>query len=244
MKTELEINAGNMSFDCRCGDDYFSLSFRTPVRALSSAVLNGGLSGISSFLNMKVDENFRGMKTDFPEPRETLAERAEYLGLDSPCAAMMTAASMESFTYAERRQGGVSVFCFLTSGLSNALAAGDPAEFMPRQMFSSTQSARYGTINIAAGTNISLSDSAAAEAFIVCTEAKSSVLFERGVKSIRSERTATGTGTDSLLVFSPQAAGRGEEYCGKHTKLGQLFAEAVREALSMSIDRYQPITSG
>jgi len=242
VRTELEFVTKDLSFDCICLDDYFSLRFSKPVISISSAVLGGGLSEISSFLNMKVDENYLGSRTDFTDPRETLAERAVSLGLAGPSAAMMTAASMESFTWAERKVGNFSVFCFLTSGLSNALAAGDDALFMPREMFKTRGAARYGTINIAAGTNIPLSDAALAEAFMICTEAKSSILFERGDKSILSERTATGTGTDSLLIFSPRLKEPGllEEYCGKHTRLGQFFAETVREALFESIARYRP----
>jgi adenosylcobinamide amidohydrolase len=241
MREELKFEEENLSFDCSCRENYFSLSFINPVQALSSSVLNGGFCEISSFLNMKVDENFLGSKSEFPEPRETLVERAAALGLSEPVAAMMTAASMKSFSRAERRTGDIAVFCFLTSGLSNALAAGDPADFMPSEMFSSPETARYGTINIVMGTNISLTASAMAEAFMVSTEAKSSVLFERGDKSRLTDRIATGTGTDSLLVFSPTAEpGQGEEYCGKHTKLGQLFAETVREALDCSIARYLP----
>lgn len=228
-----------MNINWRLTDDYFSLEFDSPVRALSSAILNGGLGNISSFINMRVDENFGGRKTAFPPPGQTIAETAEVAGLSKPFAGMMTAASMNSFQFAVQTLGNINVYCFLTAGLSNALAAGDPGEFKPLQMFKDLEHARFGTINMAVGTNAVLSDAALTEAMIVITEAKSSVLFELGVKSIVSARMATGTGTDSAIVFSAETPDKmpvlEEKFCGKHTILGEMFALAVRNALSLSL---------
>ena len=217
-------------------DDYFSLDFGRPVRALSSAILNGGLGSIRSFINIRVDENFRGRKTDFEPPGLTIGKAASRAGLLKPSAGMMTAASMNSFQYSVCTHGNIEVYCFLTAGLSNALAAGDPGEFKPQQMFKDKDHARTGTINMAAGTNAFLSDAALTEAMIVITEAKSSVLFELGAKSIVSSRPATGTGTDSAVVFSAEPFGSPkEDFCGKHTVLGEMFASAVRNALLLSL---------
>ena len=221
-------------------DTYFSLEFDERVRALSSAIYGGGYRNISSFLNMRVDQNFEGKKTDYPPPEQTIASVIEAEGLPEPAAGMMTAASMNSFQYVSLRTCGLEVVCLLTSGLSNALAAGDPGDFAPRLMYSSPQTSRTGTINIAAGINIPLSDSALAEALMIITEAKSSVIFELDVKSIVSERTATGTGTDSAIVFCPahdEGAGPSEKFCGKHTIAGELFARAIRSALFESLKK-------
>lgn len=217
--------------------DYFSLEFDQQVHALSSAILNGGFSRISSFLNMKVDMNFNGEKTDFPPPEQTIAQTASSLGLKKPFAGMMTAANMNSFQYSVRSVGTVDVYCFLTSGLSNALAAGDRGVYEPQQFFSDRENSRFGTINIAAGFSIPLSDAALAEALMIVTEAKSSVLFDLGVKSSESERQATGTGTDSAIIFcsKPDYKESVEEYCGKHTVLGEALASVVRTALGESL---------
>jgi len=220
-------------------DDFFSLEFDKAVNALSSAVLCGGMRRISSLINLRVGENFEGRQHGFRPPAETLAERAGAEGLMLPSAGMMTAASMKSFRYCRKSLGSIDVFCFLTSGLSNALAAGDPGDYNPSAMFTSADSSPAGTINIAAGFSCGLSPAAMTEAVMLITEAKSSVLFGHGVKSYVSGRTATGTGTDSVLVFSAADAdspgGCCEEFCGKHTVLGELLASAVIEALTDSI---------
>jgi adenosylcobinamide amidohydrolase len=225
-----------LNINWKLTDDFFSLEFDEPVRALSSAVLNGGFCDIGSFINLRVDENSGGRKTDFPPPAKTIAAAADAAGLPDPVAGMMTAATMNSFQFAVQTFEDINVYCFLTSGLSNALAAGDPGEFKPQQMFSNSKHSRFGTINMAIGTDVPLSDGALAEALMVITEAKSSVLFDLAVKSRVSDRRATGTGTDSAMVFcTKDPAALHEKFCGKHTVLGQLFASAVRNALSESL---------
>ncbi|MDC7226630.1 MAG: adenosylcobinamide amidohydrolase [Spirochaetales bacterium] len=229
-----------MNIKWQVARDYFSLSFDRSVRCLSSAILGGGFNEINSFLNMRVDENFGGRKTDFPPPEQTIAEAAADCGLRLPVAGMMTAANMNSFMYSSRTVCGIDVYCFLTSGLSNALAAGDPADFRPQQMYSGPESSPSGTINIAVGIDCPLTDAALAEALLVSCEAKSSVLFELGVKSTASQRPATGTGTDSAIVLcskpqGPDDAFDMEAFCGKHTMIGESIAAVVREALFESL---------
>lgn len=218
-------------------DTYFSLEFDHKVYALSSAILNGGYSHINSFLNMKVDMNLNGENTDFPPPDQTIEQTASNLGLKKPVSGMMTAATMNSFKYAVKSVGSIDVFCFLTSGLSNSLAAGDRGIYAPQQFFSNKLNVRFGTINIAAGFSIPLSDAALAEALMIVTEAKSSVLFDLGVKSSESERQATGTGTDSAIIFcsEPDDHKIDEKYCGKHTVLGETLASVVITALKDSL---------
>jgi len=196
------------------------------------------MNEVNSFINMRVDENFGGKKIDFPRPEKTIAAAAGEAGLPEPLAGMMTAANMNSFQFMARKICGINAYCFLTAGLSNALAAGDPGDFRPQQIYSSAESSPAGTINIAVGVDCALTDAAMAEALIVVTEAKSSVIFELGVKSIVSKRIATGTGTDSALVFCASdgpAATSPESFCGKHTVLGEVMAEVVRGALSESL---------
>jgi adenosylcobinamide amidohydrolase len=186
---------------------------------------------------MKVGENHNGEQTDFPPPEQTITDTASVIGLINPLTGMMTAATMNSFQYVTRRIGDIDVYCFLTSGLANALAAGDKGKFMPQQIYSNKKSSPFGTINIAAGTSVQLTDAALAEALMVVTEAKSSVLFELGVKSSESERIATGTGTDSAIIFcnDETQSGKPEAFCGKHTVLGEAFATVVRTALFESV---------
>lgn len=227
-----------MNIQWRLTDNYFSLEFDKPVSSISSAILGGGMKTISSFINLRVDENFRGKKNDFPPPWRTIDDAMTAAALKEPRAGMMTAASMNSFKYSTRKLGEIDIYCFLTSGLSNALAAGDPGDFLPQTMYTDAVSSQAGTINIVTGLSCRLTGAALAEALLVVTEAKASVLYELGVKSTASKRGATGTGTDSALIFcaeSGASGGEAEAFCGKHTVLGEMIAAAVREALFESL---------
>ncbi len=247
MNKNSEYNFGSFTFTVNVDDDSCRAVFSRSVPVLSTAVLGGGMSFASSVLNMKVRQNFLGLETDFVEPAESISLCASHYGLPEPCSGMMTAASMNSYCDALIEEQGVSVFCCLTAGFSNALAAGDRASFLP-ELLAEKHSCKQpdiepGTINIIAGTSIPLAPQAACEALMICSEAKTALIHERGIKSTVSEMYATGTGTDSILVFSAPAADSfesfrsdGEKYCGKHTKLGELFGRAVRQALGSSID--------
>ncbi len=249
MNRTAKYNFDSFTFTVDVDDDSCRTVFSRSVPVISTAVLGGGMSSASSVLNMKVRQNFLGLETDFVEPAESIRLSALEYGLPAPCIGMMTAASMNSYCDALIQEQEVRVFCCLTAGFSNALAAGDKASFLPEflaEKHSCKQSEiKPGTINIIAGTNIPLAPQAACEALMICSEAKTALIHERGIKSTVSEMYATGTGTDSILVFSAPAAAfggpegfgsEGEKYCGKHTKLGELFARAVRQALGGSID--------
>ena len=63
------------------------------------------------------------------------------------------------------------------------------------------------------------------EAVQIVTEGRVRALYEKGIKSCRSDLPATGTGTDCVAIVS---LGDGvERYCGKHTKLGELIGGAA-----------------
>lgn len=92
-----------------------------------------------------------------------------------------------------------------------------------------------GTINIIVLSNHRLSPSATARALITITEAKTAALWDMDIRSSQTPlgNPATGTGTDDIIVVS----GEGAEltYSGGHTKLGQLMAEVVYQAVQEAI---------
>lgn len=92
-----------------------------------------------------------------------------------------------------------------------------------------------GTINIIVLSNHRLSPSATARALITITEAKTAALWDMDIRSSQTPlpNPATGTGTDDIIVVS----GEGTEltYSGGHTKLGQLMAEVVYQAVQEAI---------
>jgi adenosylcobinamide amidohydrolase len=110
-----------------------------------------------------------------------------------------------------------------TVGLSNALAAGDPAS--PHTP---------GTINILCALESNLTGEAALEAMALAAEARTAAMMEAQVPSTASGRIATGTGTD-CIVLAHATEGEPAAYCGKHTMLGHRIGHHVREAVSRGI---------
>ena len=216
------------------GESFCGLDLFTPRKTLSSAVLGGGLNSIQRVLNLKVTANPEGQSIEektWDPPEDSLQNLANRNGWKGPLAAMMTSAEMESLRFSVKEEEWGGVFCILTAGISNARAAGDEGSYPPEIVLSSLPT---GTINIMVGTNADLSDAALAEALMIITEAKTAVLTRYNVISPISGKSATGTGTDSVLMTSGN--GPKADFCGKHTRLGQFIGEAVTEALSSSME--------
>jgi len=216
-------------------DEYLGITLPYPCRALSSAVLNGGEAVIDSILNLKVDQNFKGKKSNFPPPSVTLKDKADHLKLGSNTAGLMTAADMKSLTFAQNSSHGIHVFAAVTAGLSNARAAGDPADYIVDYRLNQiTENLPAGTINTICGINLNLSAAALAEALILASETRTACIMNRNIKSRSSDRTATGTGTDAFVVFC--GSDYNESFCGKHTLAGQLLGQTITEAMNKALD--------
>lgn len=231
MKTECKLPG--LTIGINHDEEYALLNFSQTVQTLSSALYNGGRQELSHVLNMKVHHNKSDDYEGYEHPHISLQNRAAELGITDPFAGMMTSASMKSFRFKTIIEDDLAVFCCLTAGLTNARAAGDRADFRDLD----AHRAGTGTINIIAGTNAALSESAMAEALMIVTEARCSSVMKFGVKSQISDLTATGTGTDSNLIFS----GNGPElhFCGKHTLLGEMLARSVIEPMDEVIQIIQ-----
>lgn len=219
------------------------LRFLRPVLLLSSSVVGGGWQEIESFLNLKVPPNpvINPRTQSYPSPAETVAEEAARLGLKEPLAAMMTAASMDSFRRAERRLGTLSIEALVTSGLSNARRVGDTAD----QALAIGSGGPPGTINILVGTNARLTPAAMAEALGLIGETKAAVMVDLAYPSPVSGRPATGTGTDSAGIYCERGADVEDSvaFCGKHTLFGENLAGVVADALEASLAWYKKKTA-
>jgi hypothetical protein len=92
-----------------------------------------------------------------------------------------------------------------------------------------------GTINVIIMSNMRLTPRSMTRAIISATEAKSAALQDFDVRSSYSSRInqATGTGTDNIIVVE----GRGTvlDNAGGHSKLGELIAKAVYEAVQEAL---------
>lgn len=194
----------------------------TLYRVLSWAPLGGGFREARSILNHQV-------RTDeYPaeEPEPFLSALARRIEAPEPVVGLMTGVLMERLVRRVIRQQSLTLECFATVSVSNALAAGDPA----------TYEERPGTINIIVVTNHALTDAALVEAVGIITEAKTRALCETQVKSTASEHLATGTGTDCVAIACPTVR-PAFRYCGKHTVLGELLGRVVHEAVLMGLQR-------
>ncbi len=206
--------------------NHVHVAFNTPHRVASSAVLNGGMVQADHLVNMKVPKTSSCTEA----AHLTLANYCKDFGWSGTVVGMMTAASMDSLRIVKQTEQGIDLAVLVTSGLSNPRRAGDYAEY--RRMISPGNA--VGTINIMVMTSAQLTGAALIEALMTATEAKSAALQEAGIISAVSNRTATGTGTDSVAV----ACGHGPgvvQYCGKHVLFGELLGNSVIDAVSSSI---------
>jgi adenosylcobinamide amidohydrolase len=211
-------------------EQHVHLSFKSPVRIVSSAILNGGYLWADHILNLQVVGKTTDGNSILPPPDITLLDYAKNHGWEGTCVGMMTSALMSSFRHEWIQVDDVGVECFLTCGVSNACRAGDPAD---ERNFGSEKPAQ-GTINIILGTNAKLSDAAMIEAIMIISEAKAAVFQKLNILSVVSQKIATGTGTDSIVVFN--GFGREITYCGKHVLFGEMIAKVVSKALESSLN--------
>jgi adenosylcobinamide hydrolase len=187
--------------------------FDPPVRALSTAVLGGGLGMRYWAINAEVAIDYGRA-----DPAGHAATIADELGLPPGTGVgMLTAAPV--LDVASNHDGGVR--CDATVGVSiptwaaSEDAADDP--WVP------------GTINLVCHVPAPLCDAALVNAVVTATEAKSQALLERGVPG-------TGTASDAVLVCC--LPGGSERYGGPRSSWGARLARAVRAAVAEGTGRY------
>jgi adenosylcobinamide amidohydrolase len=211
--------------------DALIVSFASPARTLSWAVLNGGFCHAHHIINHHVSGN----NTLFcAQPGPWLERAASGLGLRGNVVGMATAVEMKHLVRVSMESGVAQVACFTTVGCGNALSVAEPASLTIEE-----PAPTLHTINMILTVEPGLSDTAMVEAIQIATEGRVRALYENGIKSYRSGLLATGTGTDCVAIVS---LGDGvERYCGKHTKLGELIGGAayasVAKGLALSNDK-------
>lgn len=208
------------------------IDFAAPMNCLSS--LTGNASGITTvgnhYTSSPLSKMFHGLSI------ETLRKRACSIVKRKPskCSFLYTGARMDSLSVQRRQYKEIIVYALATAGvMGNAMRAGVDEGILYEP----------GTINIIILTNMRLTPRARTRAIISATEAKSAALQDLDIQSSYSPCCqATGTGTDQLLVVE----GRGEslDSSGGHTKLGELIAKAVHDAVKESISLQNGLVSG
>jgi len=191
-----------------------------PHRLASWAIVGGGLVEGRTVAWCQVDDDELAPPVD---PRSFLEARLREA--DVPTAVgLMTGTSLDHYVEVTKACGSSTVRCLVTVGLENALRAGDLPD----------ERAHPGTINLLCRLPKPVSDEALLEALALASEARTLAVLEAGIRSRRSGRPATGTGTDCIVVAAPLGPVT-EVYAGKHTELGHLIGAAVAEAVERGV---------
>jgi adenosylcobinamide amidohydrolase len=182
-------------------------------RAVSSAIVGGGLGPRAWWLDAQVDKEYF-----HPDPVAHAREIAAGLGLAPDAGvAMLTAADVSRWTRADAE--GVTVAA--TVGLGLPVLAAVPAEVAAREAAEPA-----GTVNVLVVVPVPLSDAAIVNAVVTATEAKAQALAEAGLR-------ATGTSSDAVCVACPDPAGEEPEpYGGPRSLWGARIARAVHAAVA------------
>ena len=186
-------------------------------RALSSAVLGGGLAPARAWLTATVPGDYS--RTD---PAVDLAERAAQLELPGPVVGMLTAADVGAY---ERASSGAATV-FATVGLGHPLAA---CGTRPRALPGA------GTINLLVAVEEGLDDAALVGAAQTAVEAKAQALAAGGVRAANARGPATGTATDAVCIAARRDGG--VAFAGPATRVGADVARAVFTAVHAGVLR-------
>jgi adenosylcobinamide amidohydrolase len=210
-------------------------------RAISSAVLGGGIGPLSWLVNAQVPDGYRRM-----DPDRHLAAIAAGLGLAPPGVGLLTAARVADVEVV--RDSGVVVAATVGIGRPTWAAAGPtvspavglaagPAAGPAAGERESAAGYRPGTINILVCVPVPLEDSALVGAVITATEAKVQGLLDASVG-------CSGTASDAICVAAPDPAGAlgagrsAEAFAGPRSHWGSPIGRAVHAAVHAGVRRW------
>lgn len=183
---------------------------RTPLLAISSGPLGGGLGVRHWVLNATVPNGYARL-----DPDVHLAEIADGLGLTGPGTGFLTAVDVREVVH--RSEDGVHAS--VTTGLGeHPTWAAAPA---------SVAVSPPGTINAVCFAPVRLSPAALVNVVATIAEAKAQALFEADVPG-------TGTSTDATAVLCP-SEGPAEPFGGPRSPMGAALARVVHSAVSSAL---------
>ncbi len=191
-------------------------------RAISTAVVGGGITPVGWWLNAQVSRAYA-----HPDPVAHGVQIAQELGLDvtTPGVVMLTAADTSRYTTA--LEVGVEVVATVGLGLPVPAAAPDDVDWASTQA-PTLDAVRPGTINLLVCVPVPLADAALVNAVVTATEAKTQALVEAGVPG-------TGTCSDAVCIACPRpgdGSGEAQAYGGPRSRWGARLARAVHSAVA------------
>ncbi|MFD1416403.1 adenosylcobinamide amidohydrolase [Oceanobacillus jeddahense] len=202
------------------------LQSEQPMKTVSSGVVGAGIGWYSNFVNRHVDANY-----NCTDHREEMRTYLTHHGFHvSQTVGMMTAVALEDNSHRVYEGDGFSVMIVVTAGVGNAVDS-------TRMNSPAAGPVKSGTINTWIFVNGKLTDEAYIQAMITATEAKAQVLRDCHILDTVTQKQATGTSTDSILVAATQQ-GRELDYAGTATELGHIIGKGVYQEMKQSIERY------
>ena len=227
MKLNVEIE--NISAEIK--DQTLVIWSKTPLKILSSALLNGGLIEANGIINVQVPEGSGRDKNDmhWSGPEAFLNEVVQGLQLpNGKIVGLMTAAHMKNVQVRSEKCDGTTLTVFVTAGATVAVTAGEPAASKSAQL------EKIGTINVIILVDGNLTEGCMVEIIKTATEAKTVAIRELDIRSRFSGDLATGTLTDSVAVGCTKK-GEPIQYAGTFTIIGEFIGKCVREGVKTAI---------
>ena len=233
----MKLNAKIKDISAEVNDNILTIWSKTPLRILSSAVLNGGLQDANGIINVQVPEGCGSDKTDVHWSAEDfLNKETQRLQLTKgKVVGLMTAAKMQNIAVNSERYDKTDLTVFVTAGSTVAVTAGEPAASK-----NGVQKKKVGTINIILLVNGNLTESCMVDAVKTITEAKTVALRELDIRSQFSGDIASGTLTDSIVVGCTKR-GNSIQYAGTFTMLGELIGKCVRKAVKTALFKQEKL---
>jgi len=199
------------------------------LSTVSSAIYNGGFKKTKAILNVQAPEELSDRKLH-ENPQKFIADSAKKLGLSGDFVGMVTAAEVDKYALASKKDGDLTVTVTATAvdpkgnTCDHAETAGETiqVEEMP------------GTINIMVVIDGNPTESCMVSTVLTATEAKTAAMWELDIRSRYSGDVATGTITDAIIVAKTNR-GAPIVYGGPASKLGQLVGYCTRKAVKESI---------
>ncbi len=206
-------------------DNVLAIISDAPLNTVSSAIYNGGCRKVKAILNIQVPEGYSDHQLH-EDPMHLVRESSRKIGVHDNYLAMITAAKIVNLSHVAKTDGNIVVNVVATAGASHGESAGEKIDAEQTE----------GTINIIVVINGNPTDSCLVAAFVTATEAKTAALNDLDIRSRYSGDAATGTITDSLSVATT-STGPEIELGGPASKLGQLVASCVRQAVKEAVEK-------
>lgn len=231
----MKLKTNIKSIEAEIQRDKILVWSKTPLKILSSAVLNGGLLDANGIMIVHVPEDCGSDIADqvHNNPEGFLRKETSKLNLaQDKVVGLMTAADLQNAELASQKYEETSLSVLVTAGVSCPTTAGDEIA----SKYGSLRFKDFGTINIIVLVDGNLTESCMVNAVSTVTEAKTVALRELEIRSRFSGDLATGTVTDSVVVAHTKR-GSPIKYAGTATMIGELVGKSVKELVKKVIQK-------